>query len=134
MELGAALDRDCMESTRTSGGTMFKLELVEDEIGRKLAEAHRSGELQTAENYGKPMAEDSDWEQTPEEFRLGFKILKNAGAVPPEVELFQQRGRLRQALEEAGTEEERRQLQSLLGELEQKIALRLEALRTTGKF
>jgi hypothetical protein len=110
---------------------MFKLDLVEDEIGRKLAESHRSGELQSAESYGKPMAADSDWEQTPEDLRMGFRILKNAGAVPPEIELFQQRGRLRKALEEAGTEAERMQLQPLLSELEQTIALRLEALRTT---
>jgi hypothetical protein len=110
---------------------MLKLELFEDEIGRKLAEAHRNGELQMAASYGKPQIEDSGWQQTPEELRMGFKILKDAGVVPPEVELFQQRGRLRQALEGAGDEQERRRLQVALGELEQKIALRLEALRST---
>lgn len=111
---------------------MFKLELVEDEIGRKLAQAHRSGELQAAEGYGKPFAEDAGWHQTPEALRMGFKILKDAGVVPPEVELFQQRGRLQKALKEAHTEAERTQLQAALSELGQKIALRLEALRTRG--
>lgn len=113
---------------------MFKLQLMEDEIGRKLAEAQRSGELQAAESYGKPLAEDSAWAQTPEEFRLGFKILKGAGVVPPEIELFQQRGRLRHALEDAGSDDERKQLQTALSELEQKLALRLEALRVTGSL
>lgn len=113
---------------------MLKLQLTEDEIGQKLEEARRNGELQTAQSYGKPLAEDAGWAQTPEEFRMCFKILKDAGAAPPEVELFQQRGRLRQALAEAGSEEERSALQAALGELERQIALRLEALRVNGRL
>ena len=110
---------------------MPKLQLVEDEIARKLAQAHRSGELQAAESYGKPMVENAQWEQTPEEFRMGFKILKDAGVVPPEVELFQQRARLREALAQACDETERKSLHTALSAVEQKIALRLEALRVT---
>lgn len=113
---------------------MSKLQLLEDEIGRKLSEAHRTGELQGAEGYGKPFVEDSGWEQTPEEFRLGFKILKNAGVVPAEVELFQQRARLQQAVAVAKTVGERTELQSELNALEQKISLRLEALRVRGSL
>jgi hypothetical protein len=113
---------------------MSKPQLIEDEIGRKLAEAQRSGELQAAANYGKPFAEDAGWEQTPEEFRMPFKILKNAGIVPPEVELLHERARLRQALEAALDEAQRKELQASLAALEQKLALRLEALRTTGSL
>ncbi|MEW6703841.1 MAG: DnaJ family domain-containing protein [Pseudomonadota bacterium] len=113
---------------------MSKLRLVEDEIGRKLAEAHRTGELQGAESYGKPMPEDAGWEQTPQEFRMGFKVLKNAGVVPPEVELFNQRAKLRQAVAEAETKSRRNELQAALSTLEQKIALRLEALRVNGSL
>lgn len=113
---------------------MPKPELIDDEIGRKLEEARRSGELEAAESYGKPMHDDAGWEQTPEEFRMGFKILKDAGVVPPEVELLRERSRLRQALEAASTDRERQELRASLSELEQKIAVRLEALRATGSL
>ena len=107
----------------------MKLELNEDEIGRKLEQARLNGELLAAESYGKPLREDSGWDQTPEEFRMPFKILKDAGVVPPEVELFRQRGRLQKELACAGSDADRRKLGAALSELEQKIALRLEALR-----
>lgn len=111
---------------------MPKLEVLEDEIGRKLAEAARTGELQSARGWGKPFEHDPGWEQTPEEFRLAFKMLKNAGIVPPEVELLHERSRLHAAVARAHTDDERRLLQRELSELEQKLALRLEALRVTG--
>jgi len=111
---------------------MFKLELLNDEIGRKLAQAERSGELRSAEGYGKPFTEDVGWTQTPDDFRMPFKILKNAGFVPPEVELFHERARLRQELEAAGTDAQQMALHKSLSELEQKISMRLESLRTNG--
>lgn len=111
---------------------MFEPKLREDEIGRKLAEAAASGELQSAKDYGRPFESEAGWEQTPEEFRLGFKILKDAGFVPPEVEMFNERARLRLALEQAKSDEDRKSLRTSLSLLEQKISLRLEALRATG--
>jgi Domain of unknown function (DUF1992) len=111
-----------------------KLELLEDEIGRKLAEAEKSGELRAADGYGKPTKQDSGWEQTPDEFRMPFKILKNAGVVPPEVELFNERARKRSELEAAATEAERRERQKALSDIEQRLSLRLEALRTNGSL
>jgi hypothetical protein len=82
--------------------------------------------------YGKPFTEDVGWTQTPEEFRMPFKILKNAGFVPPEVELFHERARLRESLEAAGTEAEQKALRQSLSELEQKLSMRLESLRSSG--
>ena len=113
---------------------MNPLQLREDEIGRKLAEAEKSGELRAAESYGQPMKEDAGWEQTPDEFRMGFKILKNAGFVPPEVELFHERAKVRAELESCATEEDRLAVQLRLSQLEQKISLRLEALRSRGSL
>lgn len=108
---------------------MPKLELLEDEIGRKLADAEQSGELRSAPSFGKPLAADAGWEMTPDEFKMPFKILKNAGIVPPEVELFHERARLRQAVQSAPDEPAQRALQRELTELEQRLALRLEALQ-----
>ena len=54
-------------------------------IADHLAQALRTGELRSAPSFGKPMPEAEGWHETPSEFRLPFKILKNAGVVPPEV-------------------------------------------------
>jgi hypothetical protein len=78
------------------------------------------------------MRDDPGWDETPGEFRLPFKILKNAGAAPPEIALFHERAALRAQLEAAVGEAERAQLQQALSDLEQRIALRLEGLRARG--
>lgn len=106
----------------------------DEAIGRHLAEALRSGELQTAASFGKPMPEPEGWSETPTEFRMAFKILKNAGAPPPEIDLFHQRARVRADLEAASSDSQRRVLQQRLSELEQALALRLEGMRVSGKL
>lgn len=107
---------------------MFRLQLADDEIGRKLAEAERSGELQSAEGFGKPIQEDTGWTQTPEAHRMPMKILKDAGVVPHEVEMLNQRARLRADLEATINSEQRESLGKKLALLEQSISLRLEAM------
>jgi len=104
----------------------------DEEIARHLREALASGELAGIDGFGKPLPEDAGWNATPESLRMPFKILKNAGFVPPEVELFHERAALSSALEACGTEAERTAVRQKLSDLEQKIALRLEALRING--
>jgi hypothetical protein len=58
-----------------------------------------------------------------------MKILKDAGVTPPEIEWFHERACLKVSIEAAVDPTERRALQVQLIELEQKITLRLEALR-----
>lgn len=106
----------------------------DEAIAQHLDEALRSGELSNAPSFGKPMPEAEGWHETPPEFRLPFKILKNAGVVPPEVELFHRRAELRRALEESASETEREALRQRLVDLEQVIALRLESLRSSGRL
>ena len=106
----------------------------DEEIARHLREAMASGELAGTPGFGKPLPEDAGWEATPEALRLPFKILKNAGFVPPEVELFHERATLGKALAGCASEEERIAVRQQLSDLEQKIALRLEALRIHGSL
>ena len=101
----------------------------DQEIARLLQEAAESGELSRAKGYGKPLPEDPGWESTPEALRMPMKILKDAGVVPPEVEWLHERARLKASIEATQDPEGRRALRLKLIELEQKIALRLEALR-----
>jgi hypothetical protein len=104
----------------------------DEEIARHLREALASGELAGTKGFGKPLAEDDGWNATPEALRMPFKILKDAGFVPAEVELFHERAALTARLEACESETERIELRRELAELQQKIALRLEALRIHG--
>lgn len=110
------------------------LRTLDEAIADHLAQAQRSGELQGAPSYGKPLAEMAGWDETPVEFRLPFKILKNADVLPPEIALFHERATLRQALADTPEGPERQALQRRLGELEQALALRLEGLRASGRI
>ena len=102
---------------------------LDEEIARALREAAESGELARAKGYGKPLPDIPGWDETPEALRMPFKILKDAGVPPPEVELFHERARLRAAVEACADAQERERLMKQLSELEQKISLRLESLR-----
>jgi hypothetical protein len=103
---------------------------IDEEIAHRLQEAAESGELRGAKGYGLPIAHDAGWESTPAALRMPMKILKDAGATPPEIGMFHERARLRKAVEMADDPLERKRLQILLAALEQNIALRLESLRT----
>ncbi|MCX2862076.1 DUF1992 domain-containing protein [Paucibacter sp. PLA-PC-4] len=108
---------------------------LDEEIARKLREAAACGELAAAKGYGRPLdVDDEGWQATPEALRMPFKILKNAGYVPPEVELFHERARLRAAVELATDADERQGLQRALSALEQSLALRLESLRVNASL
>src|SRR6188508_334813 len=106
----------------------------DEEIARHLREALASGELAGTEGFGKPLPEDAGWDATPEALRMPFKILKNAGFVPAEVELFHERAALSASLETCPAGPERVELRRKLSDLEQRIALRLEALRINGSL
>ena len=103
----------------------------DEEIARHLREALASGELAGTKGFGKPFSEDEGWNATPESLRMPFKILKNAGYVPPEVELSQERAALSASLGTSTSEAERVELRSKLSDLQQKIALRLDATYQT---
>jgi hypothetical protein len=105
----------------------------DEEIARHLREALASGELAGTEGFGKPLPEDAGWNATPETLRMPFKILKNAGFLPAEVELLHERAALSAALRVCESEPERVELRRKLSDLEQRIALRLEALRAIDR-
>jgi hypothetical protein len=107
---------------------------LDDEIARYLQEALASGALQSAKGYGKPLPDMPGWDDTPEALRMPFKILKDAGVAPPEIELFHERARLRAALAQCTDEAEREALGRQLNDVEVKIALRLGALRANARL
>ena len=91
-------------------------------------------ELQAAKDWGKPLDFGDGYDQTPAELRMPFKVLKDAGGVPHEVELLRRVAALREQLEAAPDAPHAPALRRQLMELQQAIALRLEHLRLTGSL
>ena len=106
-----------------------RLKMLDDHIGRSLAESEKRGELRAAPSYGKPLELGAGYAETPDEFRVGFKILKDAGVVPAEVELMQQIDILRRSLDGAADSEGARAQRRRLVDMQQALALRMERLR-----
>ncbi len=123
-----------MSDSEAEKKRLQRLQLLEDHIGQHLRESQASGELKAAPSYGKPLDFGDGYDETPAELRMGMKILKDAGVVPPEVELMQQAAALEAQLVACGDEAEWRRLQQQVAEKRQAIALRLERLRATGSF
>jgi len=55
-------------------------------VEERIMEAQKRGDFDDLPGKGKPLVYQDD-SHVPEELRLAYKILKNAGCVPPELEL-----------------------------------------------
>ena len=113
-----------------------RLKLLDDHIGRSLAEAEKAGELKSAPSYGKPLDLGDGYDETPAELRMPFKMLKDSGFVPPEVQLMRDIEALRATLPEPGGAETDavRAARARLLDMRQQLALRMERLRSTGSL
>ncbi|MBU6259526.1 MAG: DUF1992 domain-containing protein [Burkholderiales bacterium] len=101
-----------------------RLQGLEDEIGRKLAESE--AEMRRAPSWGKPLDFGDGYDETPVEWRMGYKILKDAGVVPPEVELMQRIEALSRAIDGQTDPVARQAQRAHLVDLRQQLALWLE--------
>jgi len=111
-----------------------RLKLLDDHIGRSLAESEKSGELRSARNFGKPLDLGDGYDETPVELRMGYKMLKDAGVVPHEVQLMRDIETLRRQLDGAPDDDAARAGRQKLSEMQQQLALRLEKLRFSGSL
>ena len=66
---------------------------VEGSRSRKLAEASATGELETAESYGKPLQDMDAWAIRPRNSH-GVQGPQNSGFAPPEMLLFHEQAAL----------------------------------------
>lgn len=72
----------------------------------KIREAMEQGLFDNLPNKGKPLKfEDDSW--VPEDLRLAYKILKNAGCIPPEMEIRKEIIDLKELLKTIDDDEER---------------------------
>lgn len=105
-----------------------RLQLLDDHIGRALRESEARGELRAAPSWGKPLDFGDGFEATPPEWRMPFKMLKDAGVLPPEVETMRALAGLRRELDAAAGDAGReRSLRGRIAAMELAISLRREA-------
>lgn len=111
-----------------------RLQLLDDHIGRAMAESERNGELRLAPSYGKPLNFGDGYAQTPTELRMGYKMLKDAGVLPPEVQLMRDIETLQQTVDAAPEAAESAATRERIVSLRQQLSMRLERLRATGSL
>ncbi|WP_018609075.1 DnaJ family domain-containing protein [Uliginosibacterium gangwonense] len=56
---------------------------------RRIEEARDAGEFDDLPGAGKPLSAE-DWSMVPEDERMAYRLLKNAGYLPPELELHRE--------------------------------------------
>jgi len=109
-----------------------RLKLLDDHIGRSLADAERNGELRSAPSFGKPLDFGDGYDETPAELRMPFKMLKDSGFLPPEISLMREietlRGTLAQVPADAPDNDVTCSTRQRLAELQQQLAMRMEKL------
>lgn len=113
---------------------MSKLLTLDEHIAQSLRRSEESGELQTTRSWGKPIEADDGFDETPGELRMAFKMLKDAGFVPPEVEMMNRLAALRKQLEALNADSgndatiSRQRLKQQIAELQLSLSMRLERM------
>jgi hypothetical protein len=88
---------------------------IEKLVEKKIREAMENGEFDNLAGSGQPL-DLSDYFATPEDRRVGHKLLKDANIVPEEIELLREAEALKAELAGCSTEEERRKLKRTIAE------------------
>ena len=95
----------------------FPMEIITLIAEQRIREAMDRGEFDNLPGKGRPVKLEDD-SSVPDELRVSYKVLKNAGCIPPELELRKEILNLRDLLKTTGDEEER---QTRLRELNFKL-------------
>lgn len=101
---------------------------IDDIIGGWVRSAEKSGEVKKLPGYGKPLDLDED-RHVPPKYRMAYRILKNAGYTPPEVELIQRVAELRAQIDLETNDSARAGLSVELNEVQSKLDIALEKFK-----
>ncbi|MEY9095477.1 DnaJ family domain-containing protein [Paenibacillus sp. RC84] len=82
-------------------------------VEQRIQEAIRNGDFDNLPGKGKPLVLE-DWSAVPEELRLSYKIMKNSGFLPEEMQLRKDMITLEELLACCHDEEERGKLKKTL--------------------
>jgi hypothetical protein len=82
----------------------MSLDFLHRIVEERIAQAEREGQFDNLKGRGQPLPPDDD-SHVPEDLRMAFRILRNAGCLPPELEVRHEIVRLRDLLDAASGEE-----------------------------
>ena len=109
---------------------MHALELIAEE---RIQAAVRNGEFDNLPGAGKPLDLTED-PLIPEDLRLAYRILRNSGYVPPEIEARKEAANLRLLIRAATDDGERRRAVTRLALLETRLEARGQSLPRAGGY
>lgn len=99
--------------------------LLDQWAERHIIDAQQKGEFDNLAGSGEPLALDDD-SQVPEDLRVGYRLLKNAGYLPPELEMRKEAVELVDLLSTVENDDHQRQ------ELNHRLTLLELKLRQAG--
>ena len=94
-------------------------------IEQRISEAIEAGEFDNLEGAGKPINLD-DYFAAPEEFRMGYSVLKSAKIVPEEVDRLKEIGELKEKIRSITDETEKKKFIKIFNEKTLALNLILE--------
>jgi Domain of unknown function (DUF1992) len=100
---------------------------------QRIAEAIANGDLDDLPGAGRPLDLDDD-RLIAEELRMAYRVLRNAGLVPPQVEARKEAATLRALLASALDEGERSRALARLAVLEMQLDARGTRLHDSGYY
>lgn len=93
---------------------------------KRIEQAMAEGAFDNLQNKGKPLANDN-MDHVPEELRMAYKILKNAGVIPEEIELKKGIVQISTLLNNCADENERKELRMQLNEKQLRYNIIMES-------
>lgn len=102
--------------------------MVDEVIKQWIAKVEETGELKRDPNFGKPLSLGDGYLDTPDELRMAYRMLKDAGYVPAEVEVLKTLAACKAALAAENDPKRRKALETELAVLHAKAAIMLAAL------
>ena len=115
------------------------MSLLDEIAEQRVAEARDRGELDNLPGAGRRQTLDDD-AMVPEHLRAGYRLLKNAGFIPPEMQLQREINTVEELLEQlpvedqAGRSDARRRLEVLRMQLAEKRGRGLSMLTTDPAY
>ena len=105
---------------------------LEKAVEKIIKEAQERGDFDNLKGKGQPIDLNAYFE-TPEELRLAYSALKNAGIVSPEVELLQEIAALKERLEGTFDELQRNKLKKSIREKQLQLDIMMERQKRLRK-
>jgi hypothetical protein len=101
-------------------------------IEEKLREAFANGEFDNLSGKGKPL-DLAAYFATPEDLRLGYAVLKNAGVIPQEIELLKAIERLKERFDACTNQAEKEKLKKEIDDQTLKFNLLVEQYKRKSR-